>query len=125
MKQKRKKILLLLLAAAAALFAAACANLDVVGKTSASSFEEVLAAMPGKVAADEENADFALLAPDETARFIWSGDYSESPRYDVFLELDAKPFIDAGLDTNKLPGSVAFSGDKLTVGAKLGSDKIT
>lgn len=97
-------------------------NLDVVGKSSADSFEKIINQIPEKVTADEMNAGWALEAPDGSAKFIWSEDYSKSPLHDVMLELDAKPFMDAGLDTGKLPENYATYEGKLMAGTKLGSD---
>lgn len=126
------------LAAAAGLAIAvsltACAGpsaLDVVGRQSITSFEKVMDTIPDRVKADEENVGWALTAPDDSARFIWSEDYSKAPLHDVMLELNAQPFLDAGLDPEKLPESYAFyEGDTLNgatekllmVGKKLGSD---
>jgi hypothetical protein len=77
------------------------------------------------VAPDEANGGWSLTAPDGAARFIWSEDYSKSPLHDVMLELDARPFIDAGLDTGKLPESVTFYDHMLMAGVKLGADELT
>jgi hypothetical protein len=103
---------------------AACSELDVVGKESVTSFSTVLTAVGNGVSEDEMNGGWSLTAPDETVRFIWSKDYSKSPLHDVMLELDAQPFIDAGLDTSKLPDSYAFYDGMLMVGTKLGSDEL-
>lgn len=100
-------------------------NLDVVGKSSAASFEKIINQIPEKVTADEMNAGWSLEAPDGSVRFIWSEDYSKSPIHDIMLEMDAKPFIDAGLDFSKLPENYAVYEGKLMVGTKLGSDKLT
>ncbi|MDR2753532.1 MAG: hypothetical protein LBB50_04400 [Oscillospiraceae bacterium] len=106
-------------------------GLDVVGQQSITSFDEVLKTIPGKVKADALNAGWALSAPDDSARFIWSADYSKSPLHDVMLEFDAQPFLDAGLDPEKLPDNYVFyEGDAmggmgtkmLMVGKKLGSN---
>lgn len=116
------------------IFKNAGGNLDVVGKESVNSFSTILQTIPDKVTADERNAGWALASPDESVRFIWSEDYSRSPLHDVMLELDAKPFLDAGLDPNKLPDNYAFyEGDRmgtmssqmLMVGSKLGNDSLT
>ncbi len=106
------------------LSAAACSKLDVVGKGSAEALKVVLEIIPDNVSADEINGGWSLSAPDNTARFIWSRDYSKSPLYDIMLEFDAGPFIDAGLDTAKLPESIVFYEDKLVVGKKLGDDEL-
>jgi hypothetical protein len=109
----------------AALAAVSCGNLDVVGKDSAASFEKVLRVMAQNVAPDEMNGGWSLAAPDHSARFIWSKDFSQSPMHDVMIELDAAPFLQAGLDPDKLPEDYAFSRGKLTVGTKLGEEKLT
>jgi hypothetical protein len=114
---------------------AACSGgvkaLDVVGQQSVRSLDALLKAVPGSVSADEANAGWALSAPDDSVRFIWSEDYSRSPLHDVMLELDAQPFLDAGLDPDKLPENYVFyEGDTmggmgsrmLMLGTKLGAD---
>lgn len=137
MKNTFKRIAAVAAALALGAVLTACSgikSLDVVGEQSIASFEEVLKAIPDRVSADEANAGWALMAPDDSARFIWSGDYSQSPVYDVMLEVDAQPFLDAGLDPQKLPGAYAFlegeatgglASQRLTVGTKLGGDKLT
>lgn len=129
-----------LIAAVAAMLAlavtlAACSSLDVVGKTSITSLEAVMKVIPDKVKADEVNAGWAISAPDDSVRFIYSADYSKSPLHDVMLEFDAQPFLDAGLDPTKLPENYAYyeggamggMGSKmLMVGKKLGgNDKVS
>ena len=119
------KLGLLLCAGAVAMLAlVGCKQLDVVGSQSVTSFEAVLKAIPDKVEADEMNAGWSLSAPDDAVRFIWSEDYSKSPLHDVMLEFDAKPFLDAGLDTGKLPENIQYYEDKLMVGTKLGNDAL-
>jgi hypothetical protein len=96
------------------------------------SFDEVLKTIPDRVAADELNVGWALTAPDESVRFIWSEDFSSAPLHDVMLEFDAGPFLDAGLDPGKLPDNYVFyegdamggmGSEMLMVGTKLGGDK--
>ena len=124
MKKVKKAILILCAGAMAVLAFVGCSQLDVVGKESVTSFDAVLKAIPDKVQADEMNAGWSLSAPDDTVRFIWSGDYSRSPLHDAMLEFDAQPFLDAGLDPAKLPESVTYYEDKLMVGTKFGSDEL-
>jgi hypothetical protein len=100
-------------------------GLDVVGNKSVNSFDEVLKTIPDNVKADEMNAGWSIEAPDGSVRFIWSEDYSKSAQHDVMLELDAKPFVNAGLDTSKLPSNYAAYDGMLMVGKKLGNDKLT
>ncbi|WP_296559533.1 hypothetical protein [uncultured Acetobacterium sp.] len=103
---------------------AGCQQTDVVGNTSIASFDAVLKAVPNQIAEDEINGGWALSAPDGTARFIWSKDYSSGTPHDVMLEVDAKPFIEAGLDLTKLPEEMVID-DKIMVGTMLGDEKLT
>lgn len=112
-------------AIAAAAIKTAGGDLDVVGKDSVKSFEAVLNALPGQVTKDEANAGWSLRAPDGEVRFIWSEDYSKSPLYDVMLEFDAAPFLNAGLDPKKLPDNYVFYDGMLMVGTKLGENELT
>ncbi|GHV73825.1 hypothetical protein AGMMS49940_11270 [Spirochaetia bacterium] len=102
----------------------ACSQLDVVGTDSTRAFNAVLDALPGNIAADEMNAGWSLSAPDGAARFIWSADYRKSPLHDVMLEVEARPFLDAGLNPDKLPEDISFYEGKLMVGTKLGNDQL-
>jgi hypothetical protein len=137
MKNKMKRIVAAAAGLVAAMALTACSglkSLDVVGQGSITSFEEVLKTIPDQVQANETNVGWALSAPDDSVRFIWSEDYSNAPLHDVMLEFDAQPFLDAGLDPEKLPDNYAFyegdrmgsaGGKMLMVGTKLGSDKFT
>lgn len=120
----KKKIILAGAAVLVLVVLSGCQQTDIVGKTSVTSFDAVLQAIPHQIAADEMNGGWALTAPDGTARFIWSKDYSSGSPHDVMLEVDAKPFIDAGLDVTKLPAGMV-NGDKIMVGTMLGDEKLT
>lgn len=103
-------------------FTAACAKLDVVGQQSVNAFDEVLKAASDRVSADEQNAGWSLTAPDGSARFVWSAELGKGTLYDVLLAVDATPFIDAGLDTSRLPKNYTVEGDSILVGIWLGDD---
>jgi len=122
-KKMIKKVLTAGVIAALLLSASACSlhkSLDVIGNGSVTSFGAVLDAVPEQIAADDTNGGWSLSAPDGAARFIWSGDWSNSPVYDVMIEFDAAPFIEAGLNPGDLPDNYSYSGGMLTVGTKLG-----
>ncbi|MDR3335809.1 MAG: hypothetical protein LBT16_01270 [Treponema sp.] len=99
-----------------------CGNLDVVGKDSVNSFDKVLKAAPEAIRPDEMNAGWSFSAPDNEARFIWSRNFAESPVHDVMLEINAAPFIAAGLNAEKLPDAIAVYDGKIMVGTKLGEE---
>lgn len=119
----KKKIAWLVLVITVIPVVAACAQMDVIGKASVASFEAVIQAAGDNIIADEQNGGWALTAPDGTARFIWSLDFSKTSEYDVMLETEAQPFIDAGLDVSKLPEGMISDG-KLIVGTNLGDDQL-
>jgi hypothetical protein len=117
------KKILLVLSAAVAVGIISCGKLDVVGTGSVKSFDEVLKQIPGSVTPDSINGGWTLNAPDNSARFIWSKNFAESPLHDVMLEFDAAPFIAAGLDPGRLPENFSFHEGKLMVGTKLGQEQ--
>lgn len=119
----KKKIVVIIMSLSLILLAA-CGDTDVVGNQSIKSFDAVLKAIPDNIAADEMNGGWALTSPDGTERFIWSKDFSAGTPHDVMLEFDAKPFIDAGLDSSKLPAGM-IADDKIMVGTDLGDEKLT
>jgi hypothetical protein len=120
----KKKIILAGTALLFLVVLSGCQQTDVVGKTSITSFDAVLQAIPNQIVEDEINGGWALSAPDGTARFIWSKDYSSSTPHDVMLEVAAEPFIEAGLDVTKLPAGMLVD-DKIMVGTMLGDEKLT
>jgi len=93
-------------------------KLDVVGTDSARAFNELLQKAGQLVTEDKENSAWSIIAPDNEARFTWRWEHNAQDN-DVVLEIDAAPFIAAGLDTSKLPNSIAFNDGKLTIGTKL------
>ena len=99
-------------------------RIDVVGNDSVRSFRELLQNAPQLVTEDATNGGWSISAPDNGARFIWSKNFASSPRFDVMLEIDAAPFIDAGLNPALLPGNFVLAGNKLTVGTKLGNEQL-
>ena len=96
----------------------ACNKLDVIGDRSIKSFEAVLTVAKNQVSEDQTYGGWSLKAPDNTTRFVWSEDFGKTGM-DAFIETDAKPFIDAGLDVSKLPDGMV-SGDKIIVGNNFG-----
>ncbi len=97
----------------------ACRSLDVVARDSTTSFEAIINGMPDRVVPDENIGGYALEAPDGSARFLWSNDFSNSA-YDVWLETNIAPFVEAGLDTTRVPEDIIHEG-LLVIGTDLGS----
>lgn len=121
----KKKLILTTLSLAAVLGLTACNNkLDVVGDQSIKSFGAVVDIMGDKVTEDTTFGGWSLEAPDGTARLLWSKDYSKTTSNDAMLEVDAQPFLNAGLDASKLPEGMLV-GDKIVVGTELGTDALT
>ncbi|PKM93699.1 MAG: hypothetical protein CVU84_14040 [Firmicutes bacterium HGW-Firmicutes-1] len=119
---KNKMILIVILIATAITFSA-CKDTDVVGKVSITSFEAVLNQNPDNIKSDDTTNSWALTSA-TGERFIWSKDFSNEGTPDAMLEFDAQPFLDAGLDINKLPAEMV-SGNKIIYTSELGGDKFT
>ena len=119
---KKKSILIPVLLVATVIFAGCTSQLDVVADKSISSFESVINELP--IEADSEDSSWIITAPDNSAKFFWSMDFSSTTDYDVKLELNSQPFINAGLDISKLPEG-AINGDKIILGTDLSDEKLT
>jgi hypothetical protein len=119
-----KKLIYTAFSAIALVSLTACSRLDVIGDYSIKAFDAVLNEAGVDVSEDSAFGGWSLEAPDKTARFVWSSDFSKTTEYDAFLEVDAQPFIDAGLNTDKLPEGM-FTGDKLILGTDFGNDALT
>ncbi len=123
MKSMKSNILIIALSITIIVSISACGKSDVVGEVAKTSFASVLEAIPNQIEEDEMNGGWSLSAPDDSARFIWSKDYSKSTMHDVMIEFDAQPFVNAGLNVNKLPQGIAFE-DKIMLGTELGNDEL-
>lgn len=113
----KKLLAIIVLTTITLLTFAACAQIDVIAKISITSFDAVLKV--SDVTADEMYGGWSLSAPDHSARFFFSSDFQGSEPHDVMIETDAQSFIDAGLDTSKLPAGMYVDG-KIVVGQDLG-----
>ena len=119
---KKKSILIPVLLAATVIFAGCTSQLDVVADKSISSFESVITELA--IEADSEDSSWILTAPDNSAKFLWSKDFSSTTDYDVKLVFDSQPFINAGLDISKLPEGAIY-GVKIILGTDLSDEKLT
>jgi hypothetical protein len=99
-------------------------GLDVVGTRSLDSFKVVTEELADKITYDGKWNSWALKAPDDSVTFYFSKDFSKSSFHDVMLEFEAKPFIDAGMNTTKMPDNSVFD-EMIMVGVKLGDEGIT
>jgi hypothetical protein len=108
------------------MLAVSCGKLDTVGNYSIRSFAELLNNAPHLVSEDIANSGWSFASPDASARFIWSGNFAASSLFDVMIEMDALPFIAAGLDVAKLPVNFFFNSENnlLAVGTKLGDEQL-
>jgi len=103
----------------------ACSKLDVVGKDSVRAFNDLLQSSPQLVSEDSANGGWSIAAPDNSVRFIWSKNFAESPLYDVMMEINADPFIAAGLYPSRLPDNFIFRDSVFLVGTKLGYENLS
>jgi len=100
-----------------------CGKLDVIRNYSINSFDKILTMSGDRVKIDKLATSWSIYAPDQTARFVLSKDYSKT-NLDVLIETDAKPFLESGLDVSKLPEGMVV-GDKIIVGTSLGDNALS
>ena len=96
---------------------------DVVGAAAVASFGAILGALPSPSANETEHT-WVLAAPDGKASFSWrSAEDGERP-FDVYISFDAAPFVNAGLDTAKLPDAMKpkLPEGELIIGSRLSKD---
>ena len=120
----KKKIAIVAMAMAVVFALAACQSTDVVAKVSVTSFESVVNKLGDKVAADEKYNAWALTSP-AGDRFLYSKDFSGNQ--DTMIEIDATPFVNAGLDASKLPSEIYTfeqATNRLLIKGDLGSNKL-
>ena len=120
-----KKLIIIVLGLTLAISLTACQATDVVGKGAVTSLEAVISNLPEPVSTDEVNNGWSLKSPGGE-RFVLSKDFSSEAKPDLMMEFKAKPFLDAGLDPNKLDkGTYLYdpNGDMLMVHSELGNDK--
>ncbi len=121
----RKKIAMAALSVAAVIGLSACGRmLDVIGDKSIDSFGRVLELMKEETREHPVYGGWSLTSPDGEASFIWSKEDTVSQSFDVLLEVNVQPFLDAGLDVDMLPKGM-LAGDKLLLGTDLGSESFS
>ena len=93
---------------------------DVVGAAAVTSFGKILGALPSPAANDAEHT-WVLAAPDGKASFSWRSAEERERPFDVYISFDAAPFVNAGLDTAKLPDAMKpkLPDGQLVVGSRL------
>ncbi len=112
--------------AAAVLGLAGCSALDVVGKTSVTTFQALTEESRGSIAFDATANRWVLASPGGE-RFGWSSDFSGIGP-DFVVALDATPYLAAGLDPAKLPsGRYSFDAQTrvLSLSFEVGSAKFS
>lgn len=119
----KSKMLILSLALTSSLLFQACSATDIVKSNGIKTFKSFADASNNSISSSDTSWVYTSPSKDT---FKWSKDFSLG-KSDLAFELDAKPFIDAGLDTSKLPTDI-FSYDeasgKLTINFDLGNEKL-
>jgi hypothetical protein len=122
MSRWMKKILLAGAVLGLSLSVTACAqlqnSLDVIGKSSVRALEAALNALPQGMEAEPQNGYWTIQAPDASAQVRISRDWSQTGD-DLVLEWDAAPFLQAGLDPERLPEAYGYDGTTLRLGVAL------
>ncbi|KRQ86321.1 hypothetical protein ABG79_01833 [Caloramator mitchellensis] len=105
------KKIFLVLTLAISLLLSACSATDVVGKNSKSSFKKLYEKNVDSIGFVSNKQRFVFSLPSNET-FEWGTNFKGN-KSDIVFEVDATPFINAGLDTNKLPEYIKYDGKKL------------
>jgi hypothetical protein len=130
MKSIIKIVLVSALAVSAFTFgvpAEAAFSTDLVGSAAITSFGTMLEALPLPPAADDEMGTWILTSPDGEASFWWRKEENNMREFDAFLCFDVEPFVNAGLDLDKLPKEMKEMLEdrgRLMIGTKLSKDAL-
>jgi len=116
---KKFSILIVLFAA---LFLAACSATDVVGKQNKESFKKLYEKNASEIKFDSNKQRFVFTSP-SNENFEWSVNFKDN-KNDIVFEVDANPFINAGLDINKLPDYIKYEADKLIFSFDISDNEI-
>ena len=97
-----------------------CKSTDVVAKYGVKSYEDMI--NKTKVYSNDKDNRWVIEAPDKT-KFNISKDFSDD--VDFVIEVDAKSFINSGLDVSKLPKSYLYNDKNKTINinSNIGNEK--
>lgn len=84
--------------------------LDIIGARSASAFANALDAMPGAVKEEPGRGGWSVSAPDGSVKFIWGRGSGGEGTFVLAFELDASPFLEAGVEAERLPSGMLSDG---------------
>lgn len=104
------------------LLLASCSATDVVGKNSKSAFKKLYERNVNEIGFDSNKQRFVFSLPSKET-FEWSIDFKNNKK-DIVFELDANPFIKAGLDINKLPEYIKYEANKLIFSFDISDNEI-
>ena len=100
---------------------ASCQRLDIVGNNAITKFEIILNLIPENISFHEAKNAWELVAPDGTTCFFYNSDTDENRLFDIWIEFDAIPFIESGLEIHRLPNHLIFDPEdsKIKTGIKI------
>lgn len=93
-----------------------CVNTDVVRTYSEKSLEQIVTNFK-EIVKDEDNR--YILTSDDSNSLIVRKNYSESEE-DIIMELDAAPFINAGMSETNIPNNYRVENNKLIIPTDFG-----
>lgn len=93
------------------LILSSCSATDVIGKNSKKSFDKIYETNIDDIGFVSNKNRFVFTLPTGET-FEWSKDFKDN-KEDIVFEVDAKPFLDAGLNVNILPDYITLKDGKL------------
>lgn len=94
-------------------------NTDIIEFKSVSSFNAIINKI-ATVEEDDQNGLYILKSPDNQANLIWNKNYNNGNTYNLMMNFDIRPFINAGLDINKIKDidGIEIIGNSILYGSK-------
>lgn len=121
---KKKPVLFVLLTLGISLILASCAGTDIIASTAVESFEAMVTTDAVRVDEDAALDAWSVQGPDDTIFYLGKRSDGE---LDTAIDLDATPFLEAGLKPEKLPENVFFfdeNSQRLRIMGELGQNPL-
>ncbi|MCL2064409.1 MAG: hypothetical protein FWG98_08560 [Candidatus Cloacimonetes bacterium] len=102
-----------------------CQQLDIIGNNAILKFDIILKLLPDNISFNEAKHAWELVSPDGITSFFFNSDSNDNRLFDIWIEFDATPFIDSGLEIVKLPNHLVFDTDenRIKTGLKIKTNR--
>jgi hypothetical protein len=96
-------------------------SLDIIGNGSFDSFKKTISLLPKTPST--KNGDWIIESPYNKTKFVFNKTNNED-KYNLYLEFDIAPFIQAGLNPDKLPKEIIATKNTIIIGREFKAEKL-